>query len=253
LNNYEFFNKELQTITDDDIREFTIVLLSNASQKFYEESASSTGKYHPAYTCCQKGLCMHCKGMMRFLNHILTIEQHKNGFTSRQQNLMRCAVLYHDGEKYGKEGESKYTVFNHPLLAASTVRNYKGQYLNEKELEFIASLIETHMGEFNTDKRSKIELPKPKTAAQKLIHLADYLSSRKDIEILFDNDESVKPSEPPTLENYKLTFGKHKGELLMNCSKDYQEWLYNSDLDKIDANTRKTVKEFLKEILKEVN
>lgn len=42
------------------------------------------------------------------------------------------------------------------------------------------------MGQWNTSKRSNIELPKPEFAEQILVHLFDYLASRKFIEINFE-------------------------------------------------------------------
>ena len=66
-------------------------------------------------------------------------------------------------------------------------------------------------GQWNKDKRSSCVLPLPENKYQKLLHLADYLASRKDIEVLFD-DEYTK--ELPTLEDYIITFGKHGGKTL---------------------------------------
>jgi hypothetical protein len=42
------------------------------------------------------------------------------------------------------------------------------------------------MGQWNTDKRSSVVLPKPKTVIEKLVHLADYLASRKSLEFNFE-------------------------------------------------------------------
>lgn len=45
--------------------------------------------------------------------------------------------------------------------------------------------------------------------------MADYLASRKDIEVLFDSFETPK-QEVPKLEEYVFTFGKHNGEKLVD-------------------------------------
>lgn len=233
---YEIFNKELETIINDDIREFAKVLLDNAPSYFFEKPSSSSGKYHAAYAQGKGGLTRHTKAVVRLLNYILELEQFT--FPERMQDLMRVACLYHDAEKYGKEG-GVHTVFDHPLVASKTVRSYSGQYLLEEEIELIAGMVDTHMGSFNTSKRSKVVLPKPSTSAQKIVHLADCLSSKKDIEILFDESEAP---EPPTLENYIMPFGKYKGEpLLDKVKKDrgYFQWLLS------DTDVREPTKGFI--------
>ena len=80
------------------------------------------------------------------------------------------------------------------------------------------------MGIWNTDKRSPIVLPLPTNKYQKMIHLADYLASRKDIEVLFDGYEAP---ELPDINEYVLSFGKHKGEKLVDVAESdpsYIEW-----------------------------
>ena len=85
------------------------------------------------------------------------------------------------------------------------------------------------MGEWNESKRSSVVLPKPETDIQKFVHMCDYLASRKDIEVLFDANESVRVEKPEVkIDDYKLTFGKHKGELITDVAKnhkDYLEWM----------------------------
>ena len=51
--------------------------------------------------------------------------------------------------------------------------------LTEEEVNLVCSMIETHMGQWNEDKRSDIVLPKPTAEPQELVHLADHLASRK--------------------------------------------------------------------------
>ena len=44
------------------------------------------------------------------------------------------------------------------------------------------------MGQWNTSDRESIVLPKPKSQLGKIVHVADYLASRKDIDISFKDD-----------------------------------------------------------------
>ena len=78
------------------------------------------------------------------------------------------------------------------------------------------------MGEWSTDKRSSIVLPKPETEMQKMVHLADYLASRKDIEMQFDASEK---EQLPSVEEYVITFGKHNGKTLPQINEVDPGWI----------------------------
>ena len=222
----ELFKNELETIVNEDIRQFATQLLEDAPDYFFIVPASSTGKYHPAISLGDGGLMRHTKAVVRFFNHIMAIEQNCSMFTDRQIDLGRVACLIHDINKSGdaktyeekSDGGKKkvFTVPDHPLLAAKYVLSYDGKYLNNEELKYIALAVGSHMGQWNTDKNSSVVLPKPTTDMQKIVHLADYLASRKDIEVLFSQDEQVCL---PKLDEYVLKFGKHSGKTLPEIAK----------------------------------
>lgn len=171
-------------------------------------------------------MARHTCALVRFLNHILNVDCFGDRFTSREKDLMRVAGMMHDTRKCGDDEaytKSKFTKFNHPLLAANEIRSLIG-FISEEELEIIAVMIESHMGQWNTDKRSSVILPLPTNKYQKLLHLADYLASRKDIEVLFERYEAP---ELPDINEYVLGFGKHKGEKLIDVAESdpsYIEW-----------------------------
>ena len=52
--------------------------------------------------------------------------------------------------------------------------------------------ISSHMGQWNTDRKSSVVLPLPTTKYQKFVHLCDYLSSRKFMNVKFVDDEIVE-------------------------------------------------------------
>lgn len=163
------------------------------------------------------------------MNHIFEVDCFGKNFTQREKDLMRVAGLMHDSRKSGNDDDfskNKYTKFDHPLLAANVIRELKGNELPDDEIEMIATTIESHMGQWNTDKRSSITLPLPKNKYQTVLHLSDYLASRKDIEVLFDGFETPK-QEVPKLEEYVLNFGKHSGERLVDVAQSdpgYISW-----------------------------
>lgn len=220
----------LATIANEDIREFAQVLVDGLPNYIWEVGASSTGKYHPPYSLGLGGLMRHQIAVVRFLNYFFELEQYNTKFTSREMDLMRVAGLCHDGRKSGEQTDyerSKFTKFDHPLQMANVIRSYDGQYLNHDELEFCAHCVESHMGQWSTDKKSKAVLPKPMDEYQHFVHLADYLASRKDLTMAFDNTETPKLT-PTNIDDYVINFGKWKGTKLVdlyNKDRSYCMWL----------------------------
>lgn len=220
----------LSTIVNEDIREFAKVLVEGLPKYIWEVGASSTGKYHPQYSLGIGGLMRHQIAVVRFLNYFFELEQYNSKFTSRECDLMRVAGLCHDGRKSGEQSDyerSKFTKFDHPLQMANVIRGYEGQYLNHDELEFIAHCIESHMGQWSTDRKSSVVLPKPTDEYQQFVHLADYLASRKDLTMAFDNAEMPKAA-PMNVDDYVVSFGKYKGTKLVdlfNTDRSYCMWL----------------------------
>lgn len=225
-NKAKIFDTLLNTFENEDIKNFATECIETIPDYFWEVGASSTGKYHPQYALGDLGLARHTCALVRFLNHILSIDCYKNDFTSRERNLLRVAGIMHDSKKSGGDedyAKNKFTKFDHPILAANEIRTIIG-FIPEDEVELVASTIESHMGQWNTDKRSTTVLPLPENKYQKLLHLADYLASRKDIEVLFSKEEQAAP---PKLDEYIIPFGKHSGKTLPQiaaCDPDYIAW-----------------------------
>ena len=210
----------LDSFENKDIKNYAQECIETIPNYFWEVGASSTGKYHPQYALGELGLARHTCALVRFLNHILSIDCFKNEYTSRERDLLRVAGIMHDSRKSGDDeaySKNKFTKFDHPVLAANEIRTIIG-FIPENEVEFVAQVIETHMGQWNTDKRSKTILPLPENKYQKILHLADYLASRKDIEVLFTGYETPK-KELPKPEDYIFTFGKHNGKKLIDVAR----------------------------------
>lgn len=219
----------LDTFENDDIKEFAVVLLDNLPEYIWHVGASSTGKYHPAYSLGEGGLMRHQMAVVRFLNFFFELEQYNSKLTSREMDLMRLAGLMHDGRKSGSQEDyekSKYTKFDHPLQMAEVIRSYDGQYLSHEEIEMVADVISRHMGEFNLNKKTGEVLPKPCNKYSRLVHLADYLASRKCLTMDFDNYSVPKP-ELPDLDTWVFNFGKWKGKTIAEVDQmapDYLQW-----------------------------
>ena len=61
--------------------------------------------------------------------------------------------------------------------------------LTDEELEFITRVVSSHMGEWNTNPYSDIVLPLPNDKYQRFVHMCDFLSSRKFLDIKFENND----------------------------------------------------------------
>ena len=234
------FDEILATIENDDIRDFATKCIDKIDPWFWIAPAASSGRHHPQTSLGEGGLARHTLSVVRFLNYILEVESIQSQFTSRERDLMRVAAMLHDCKKSGNQEdyeENKQTKFEHPLLAADFVRSMG--ILNPEELELCASIIETHMGQFNTSKKSSIVLPKPNNKYQILVHVCDYISSRKDVEVRTDKIPEYKDSDImkrmptstevilPDINTWKFDFGKYKGHTIpqvMGLDPGYIHW-----------------------------
>lgn len=189
----------------------------------------------------------HQIAVVRFLNYFFELEQYNTKFTSREMDLMRVAGLVHDGRKSGEQSDyerSKFTKFDHPLQMANIIRSYDGQYLNHDELEFMAHCIESHMGQWNTDRKSSVVLQKPMDEYQHFVHLADYLASRKDLTMAFDKVETPN-AQLPNLNEYKMISGSFAGKTIPEIAKirpNYLTWAIENHPNEV---VRTLAKQFL--------
>ena len=189
MNKVDYFSKEYELIKNNEYRDNLKKLVSMLPDYFFKVAASSTGKYHPSFTLGDAGLVRHSKAAFRIGYELLNNNTIGNVFNTSEKDLMLCAILVHDGLKHGIV-ESKYTVFDHPILMANFIRENKDEFTwNDKEIEFIASVIETHMGEWTVDYQGNEVLTKPSNKYQKFVHMCDFLASRKFLDIKFDKND----------------------------------------------------------------
>jgi 23S rRNA maturation-related 3'-5' exoribonuclease YhaM len=178
---------ELDFINDGLLREFVEYCVDEAPDYFFTMPASTTGKFHPAYTLGEGGLIKHTKAAVKIAHDLLNLEQNKH----LNADQIITALILHDSIKKGNNG-SNYTVTEHPLYAADFI----GRKIDEFEVEYevdceeledlrlevahIQRLIKSHMGQWNSDYRlAKEILPKPVEEDEKFVHTCDYLASRK--------------------------------------------------------------------------
>lgn len=185
----EYFKKELSYIKNKKVIKDLKYLIELLPDYFFEISASSTGKYHPSYALGEHGLIRHTKAAVRIAYELFDDESICK-FSKDEQDLIIMALILHDSFKSGNPQE-KYTRADHPLLASHFIMEHQKELsLDIESLRKVCSMIESHMGPWNIDYKTKEEiLPKPKTAYERFVHMCDYLASRKLIEIEFDGIE----------------------------------------------------------------
>lgn len=197
LDKLKAFETELAYIEDADVRELTSIVINHIPDYFFDIPASSTGKYHPAYSLGQGGLLRHTKAACKIANDMLKLEWLQENDVENYKDYIIAALILHDSCKSGYPKHGRYTKHEHPLLATDLIRDSLESYESEAELDGdgerydkihkyiirVCELVSSHMGEWNTSNYSAIELPVPKSFDQFLVHMFDYLASRKYINI----------------------------------------------------------------------
>ena len=192
----DIFETELNYIKDEKIRESARYLLEKLPDYFYTMPASTSGKYHPAFSLGEGGLMRHTKAAVRiaielFRDNIFNTFE----FGEQTQDLIIMVLLLHDGFKQGKEADG-HTAYDHPLIASHFVfENITKLPMNHLDALQVSRLIASHMGPWNTDKTGKIVLPIPKRDDEIFVHLCDYMASRNFLNINFLDNEIVDSAE----------------------------------------------------------
>lgn len=173
---------------------FALELVDAVPAYFWTEAASSSGFHHPEFGLGVGGLARHSLMVYRWLKMLMEAnEQDMSEFMPG----MALAALFHDCCKRGlpDDTDQEHTKHEHPFFSAKFVLDKAEQFAKgnkdffdktaededsfKKDIAVAISAIETHMGRWNTSKESQVVLPKPKTAIQYMVHLADYIASRK--------------------------------------------------------------------------
>ena len=184
------FKEELELIKNENIRKFAEQAIEIMPDYFFQIPASSTKKYHPSYAVEEGGLLKHSKAVARIAYELFRIDCWN--FPDDEKDLLIVAAIVHDGWKSGKI-QGRYTVTEHPLIAAQEIHNNftDNQFVTNDQVFFLEEVLSSHMGQWRFDYKTKEEvLPIPKTRYQKLLHLADYIISRKMLEVNFDAELS---------------------------------------------------------------
>lgn len=179
-------NKLLQLTKDikhAGLRELTEKTLEAAPAAFWHAPASTSGKYHHADECLQGGLVLHTRRVYRVTLDLL--QMYGISESAPMYSVCQAAALLHDCCKVLSIGE--HSRFDHPLQAAELVRSIAPQVQQRVPAHLLHDLcgaISAHMGRWSTSTYSPgTKLPTPNSAAEWLVHQADYIASRKHIHV----------------------------------------------------------------------
>ena len=221
------FEKEIDYLEGEDFKEFVKKAITLLPNYFFEVPASSSGKFQSALESGFGGLVYHTKAVAKVANYLVNLQQYNTKLSDTERNCVITAGLLHDCLKHNWENKTGFSVHEHPVLAGEFVKTDErlDGILSEEIRIIIGDAISSHSGEWTTNKRSKTVLPSPQTLLQELVHLSDYIASRNDIHVLFEEDEA-KPQLPDPNE-YIINFGKYSGKTLVyvfNHHRDYLNW-----------------------------
>lgn len=175
------FKDEVKKINNQEIRDFTLKALDLFPEPFWNIPASSTLKYHPVKANEEGGLCWHTLAALRIYDDFLQNEVITGYLTPEQKDICRSALIIHDCCKLGLDGKRRYTDHNHPLLVSNLLASVE-TFSPYKEL--ILDAVASHMGPWRKGKDPNDSLlPECKGLMQKIVHFADYMASRRYIDI----------------------------------------------------------------------
>lgn len=198
----QVFKTELEWIQDEKVNAFATAAVNALPEYFYSVPASSTGKYHPAYATGEGGLVRHTKAAVMFAHELLGLEFWQQEFDPLTRDEILAALILHDGIKHGIP-KGNFTSDDHPLVVVNYLKGKPEitSLVDKQVFDDICGMIASHMGQWNTGWNGEGEiLPKPKTAAQKFVHMCDYLASRKWLNVDF-GDNLYQPSAEPSVQD----------------------------------------------------
>jgi hypothetical protein len=168
-------------INDPTIRDFAKAMWEKAPDYFFVIPASSSGKYHAEWSTDLGGLVRHVlMGVQAAYDLSFTF-----GLTDKETDIALAAMFGHDILKYGIDYDPRYMDM-HPFLPRSYYGyKYSEGYLGDKfdttseEFDAIMTAIERHMGNIAEGAWTSVGGVKPETPLQYVVHIADYIASRK--------------------------------------------------------------------------
>lgn len=189
MRNIKFFEREINLIVDEDLRMAVKAYMEEQTPDyFWTDGASSSGKYHPAFSQGEGGLVRHTKAVVMFAEELLRMSSYAYMKDSHKDYVIAACIL-HDTCKYGCWTYDKAEYKNHARNAAENFAVYCEKNDLATPSEYLLDAIASHMGQWSTDKEDR-----PFTSIDRCVHMADYMASRSFIDIpqITEEYEQVK-------------------------------------------------------------
>lgn len=173
----KLFERELNLIQDEELRMVVkTYLVERVPDYFWEDGASSSGKYHPQFSQGIGGLVRHTKAVVMFAEELLRMSSYAY-MKEEYKDYVIAACIVHDTMKYGLGEYDKSEYKNHARNAAYAFKMFAKECDYEVS-EFLLNAIASHMGQWSTEKEDR-----PFTNVDRCVHMADYMASRSFIDI----------------------------------------------------------------------
>ena len=178
MRNIKLFEREINLIVNEDLRMAVKSYMDEATPDyFWTDGASSSGKYHPAFSQGVGGLVRHTKAVVMFAEELLRMSSYAY-MREDFKDYVIAACLLHDTVKYGIGEFDKSEYKNHARNAAKAFKDYAEQVMSFTPSEYLLDAMASHMGQWSTEKEDR-----PFTSIDRCVHMADYMASRSFIDI----------------------------------------------------------------------
>ncbi|KZR57900.1 hypothetical protein [Pseudobacillus badius] len=173
--------KYFNLISDATIREFARYMWQSAPDYFFIIPASVSGKYHAEWSTDKGGLVRHVLMGVQVADDL----SRTFDLSDEETDLALAAMFGHDLIKYGLDFDERYLDM-HPYMPRNYFGYYKspfyvGEFAKTSQFDLIMTAIERHMGNIMSGAWTSVGGLRPETPLQYVVHLADYVASRKNI------------------------------------------------------------------------
>lgn len=170
------FKDEINSISNDDFKTDLFEFLDICPDYLVHISASSSKKYHQGDTHYWNGMIIHVRRCIAFIEAFVSMLN----IDDDDRNILVAAAICHDIYKRGII-ESEHTDCNHPVYIYSKIIK-EHYYLRKKQIWLdLACICLLHMGRWTPENIPKIRMSRRIKKLSKIMHMADYLASRKEI------------------------------------------------------------------------
>lgn len=180
MKDIRLFEREISLIQSEDLRMFAKYYFETwCPSYFWEIGASSSGKFHPAFSQGEGGLVRHTKAVVLFAEELLRMSSYAY-MRDAYKDYVILACLFHDTCKYGLREQDTTAYASHALNAASNVASAWRAYFGDDWAfpQYLGNAIISHMGQWSTSADDR-----PFTPIDRCVHMADYMASRAFLDI----------------------------------------------------------------------